>query len=422
MRVFIFPCLLLVLSFLGIFPGGATAQTMPTELNLVARYTFDGNFGDATGDSANNGVPSGVPEFACGINGSALALNSGNDFVRIPGGNSNNVNRRFESEDFTLSFYFKSIGTNGTQYLVSKRDTNCNNLQFIAIRYAPLTRTISAVLRQNNQEARVDHRITNAACWQHVVLLREGNSVRLFLNAREVGEARTSSRVDVDNTGDFLIGSTNCRTPGETPFDGLIDEMRIYSRALRDAEVEGLYERPDRIVNTTRRLFLGESVDIELNSACGVGYDWLPRAGVDDPSAAEPTITPVAAGRQAYRVRIQDAESNCTAIDSIVLQVIDPALLDCSQIFLPKAFTPNGIGPTENETFGISNPFAISELVSFEIYDRYGAQMFQTTDAFARWDGTFKGSPVHPGVAVWRVVYRCQGNEFVESGSVMVMR
>jgi len=140
------------------------------------------------------------------------------------------------------------------------------------------------------------------------------------------------------------------------------------------------------------------------------------------PTDAEPMITPVDAGRQSYLVRITDMESNCTAIDSLVLQVIDPDALDCGQVFLPKAFTPNGIGPVANEDFGISNPFAISELLSFEIYDRYGAQMFQSTDAFARWDGTFKGDPVQPGPVVWRVVFRCDGRELIESGSVMILR
>jgi len=130
----------------------------------------------------------------------------------------------------------------------------------------------------------------------------------------------------------------------------------------------------------------------------------------------------VSAGRQVYTVRITDAESNCVAVDSIAFQVIDPSTLDCANVFLPKAFTPNGVGPSANETFGISNPFAIPELLSFEIYDRYGTRMFQTTDVFEKWDGTFKGERVLPGPVVWRVVYRCEGEELVVSGSVMVLR
>ena len=408
--------------FLGAGAGAVYGQDGPTEVGLIAYYPMDGNFGDATGTSNNNGVASGVPEFGCGVIGSAVALNGGNDFVRIPGGNSNNVNREFDSEDFTMSFYFKPVGVNGTQFLVSKRDTNCNNLQYFAVRYAPLNRSVSVTLQQNNQIARIDRPIRNGDCWQHLTILRADNRLRLYLNGEEIGETGTTSRVDITNDGELLIGSTNCRGNGEVPFDGLIDEVRVYNRALSMSEVRNLYEAPDRILTTTNRIFLGESVDVELNSNCGVAFSWSPADGVDAPTEAEPTITPSVPGRRSYVVAIEDAESNCTAIDSLVLQVIDPAALDCGEVFLPTAFTPNGIGPVANEAFGISNPFAISELVSFEIYDRYGAQMFRTTDVFARWDGNFKGQPVNPGPAVWRVVYRCEGREIVSSGSVMVLR
>ena len=321
-----------------------------------------------------------------------------------------------------MSFYFKPVGVNGTQFLVSKRDTNCNNLQYFAVRYAPLNRSVSVTLQQNNQIARIDRPIRNGDCWQHLTILRADNRLRLYLNGEEIGETGTTSRVDITNDGELLIGSTNCRGNGEVPFDGLIDEVRVYNRALSMSEVRNLYEAPDRILTTTNRIFLGESVDVELNSNCGVAFSWSPADGVDAPTEAEPTITPSVPGRRSYVVAIEDAESNCTAIDSLVLQVIDPAALDCGEVFLPTAFTPNGIGPVANEAFGISNPFAISELVSFEIYDRYGAQMFRTTDVFARWDGNFKGQPVNPGPAVWRVVYRCEGREIVSSGSVMVLR
>jgi len=395
--------------------------TVPTEVSLVAHYPMDGNFADATGDSSNGGVPSGVPEFGCGVDGTAVSLNGGNDFIRIPGGN-NNVNRGFNTEDFTVSLYFKPIGVNGTQYLISKRDTNCNNQRFFAVRYAPVSRTVSVSLRQNNQLAQINYTIRNGDCWQHLTIARNDNRLRLYLNAEEVGEISTTSRVDIENTGDLLIGSTECRTPGEISFDGLIDDVRIYRRALLPSEVRTLYLAPDRIFVTTNRLFLGESLPVDLNSNCGVTYAWSPAGDLDDPTIQNPTITPATAGRKSYEVLVTDMESSCIARDSLIVQVIDPSTLDCNQIFLPKAFTPNGIGPVANETFGISNPFAISELLSFEIYDRYGSQMFQSTNAFDRWDGSFKGTAVQPGPIVWRVVYRCEGAELVRSGSAMVLR
>lgn len=393
-----------------------------TNVGLVAYYTFDGNLSDFTGNSANGGVSSGVPEFSCGIDGQAVQLFGGNDFIRIPGGTSNNINREFDTEDFSLSFYFKPVGFNGTQYLISKRDTACDFEQFFYIRYTPSSRQLSAYFRQGNQELRLNHRIENSSCWQNVVLVRDNRRLRLFVNTQQVGDQGSTSRIDIFNSGELTIGSANCLANNETSFHGLIDDLRIYNRALNLAEVESLYTSPDRILNPDQRLFLGESLNIELNSNCGVAFAWSPTSAVSDANIAEPEITPAVAGEQTFSVQITDAESNCVALDSIQLQVIDPNTLDCSTVFLPKAFTPNGIGPAANETFGISNPFAIPELISFEIFDRWGGKVFSTSNAFGRWDGNFQGGGVNPGVFLWRVVFRCEGREEVATGSVTVLR
>ena len=412
---------LLFLCF-GAAAGAVYGQGAP-QLGLTAVYTLDGNLEDATGNSANAGTPAGNPSFGCGVVGSSLSLDGDGASVSIAGALTNNVNREFDDEDFTVSLYFKPIGTlAATQTLISKRDTSCENTRFFTIRYAPPSRTLTATLRQDNQIAEISAPLRNTSCWQNVVVLRAGNRVRLFVNGEELGQITTTSPVDVSNAGELTIGASNCPGPGERSFRGLIDEVRVYNRAISRAEVDGLYFFPDRILTTTRRIFLGEEIPIELNSNCGINFRWSPDSNVVEATDMEPIITPSVAGTQTYTVQIQDAESSCVAQDSLVVQVIDPEDLDCSQVFLPKAFTPNGIGPAANETFGISNPFAIGELLSFEIYDRYGARMYQTTDAFGRWDGNFKGDPVEPGVVIWRVVYRCEGEEEVTSGSVVVLR
>lgn len=411
-------CPRLTLAFLLL----STVTLAQPEVGLTAYYPFEGNLGDGTGDATNLGVAEGVADFGCGVRSTALLLSQAGDFVRIPGGGSNNVNREFAREDFTVSFYFKVTGGGGNQYLISKRDTVCDNGQYFFIRYAPGTRTLQATLRQGATRASITYPITNQSCWQHVVLLREDRRIRLFVNAEEVGTLVTDRRVDIENDGDLLIGNTTCRAGADRSFTGLIDELRIYGRALERQEVATLYLRPDRILTGPTTLFLGESVDVDLNSSCGTTFRWLPEEGVSDPAVAEPTITPVEAGRLVYRVQIGDDQSNCRAVDSLVLTVIDPDELDCSQVFLPKAFTPNGIGPPENETFGIANPFAIPELLSFEIYDRNGAQVFRTTDPFTRWDGSFRGQPLNAGVLLWRIVYRCEDREEVRTGSVTMLR
>ncbi len=398
------------------------ANFAQTTLGLTAYYPFESNLGDGSGDASNLGVAQGVIDYDCGVNGEALLLTDAGDFVRIPGGATNNVNRKFDDEDFTVSLYFKPLDSTGTQYLISKRDTLCDNPARFSVRYRADTRTLTVTVAQDGAVTTLDHPITNSFCWQHLAVVRDNTRLRLFVNGQPVGSATATDRVNVDNSGDLLLGSATCLRPDEQSFTGLLDEVRIYGRALATEEVGALFFFPDRILTAPPPLFLGQSIDITLNSNCGTDFRWTPTDGVDDPTAAEPTITPTSAGTKTYFVDIDAGQGSCRARDTLVLTVIDPASLDCREVFVPKAFTPNGLGPEANETFGIANPFAVSELVTFEVYDRFGGQVFRTRDPQERWDGTFRGQAVNPGVMLWRMVYRCEGEELRQAGSVTILR
>ncbi len=400
-----------------------TLGAAQTTVGLTAHYRFEGDFKDAVGNSANTGTPVGMPAFGCGVEGQALRLNGANDQVRVLSDNEFTINGELDNrEDFTLSFYFKSTGNNGIQYLLAKRDTSCQgDRNDFYIRYTPQLRTLEVRLFEApNKEARLVRQVPVGSCWQHVAVVRDDNRVNLYLNGKFATSAGTAGRIDLDNAGKLLIGGADCRSTNETTFAGLMDELRVYNRALDEEEVRRLYAAPDQIQTADTLIYLGDAVDIQLTNTCGTNFSWMPQTDVDDPAAAEPTISPTTPGDQVYQVRIQDAVSFCTAIDSIRIRVIDPAALDCNVVYLPKAFTPNGDGL--NDTYGISNPYAVRELLSFEIFDRWGGRMFFTSDPFAKWDGTFRGSTVQPGVLLYRVNYVCNGEERVETGGVTVLR
>ena len=90
-------------------------------------------------------------------------------------------------------------------------------------------------------------------------------------------------------------------------------------------------------------------------------------------------------------------------------------------MFIPNAFTPNGT-PNLNDKFGISNPFAINEFISFEIFDRWGGRVFNATSSLDTWDGTAQGQALNPGVFLYRLRYRCQGVEKILSGSLTLLK
>ncbi len=389
-----------------------------TTVGLVTHYTFDGDLNDATGNTSNTGTPLGTPTFTCGVEGQALLL-SGSDQVTIL--SQDGVNREFDREDFTFSFYFKPIGFNGTQYLISKRDTACSDPRMFFLRYVPTSRTLNAFFAQDEEkDVNLIEIVNNQSCWQHVTVVRDNLRIKLFLNGEFVSDLGTASRIDLETPGALYIGGGDCLAGTETPFSGLIDELRVYNRALKDDEVAGLFARPDQILSNDTTIFLGNTFQIDLANSCGTDYNWTPQDNVFSPFEAEPVIDIMEPGDYTFYLQISDQVSTCVATDSVKVRIIDPNDLDCSQVFLPKAFTPNDDGL--NDTYGISNPFAVPELLSFEIFDRWGGLVFLTNDPFAHWDGTFRGERVNPGVLLWRVRYLCDGTEQTASGNLTVMR
>lgn len=409
-----FPMKYRFLALLVIISGFLHAQT---SVGLVAYYPFNSGVADATGNTANAGIPEGNPGFSCGVSGGSIKLNGANDQVVFLGP----VIQEFDTEDFTVSFYFKSIGVSGTQYILSKRRSDCAAENAFYVRFVPASRTLNVYLGENQSKSvSFVEKLDDNTCWHQVTIVRQSTRVRLYINGRLRQELFTNTRINLLNDGPLILGGSDCLAANETRFSGLVDEFRVYFRALDELESRGLYTGPDMIVNRDTLVYLGGSAQMTLSSTCASSFSWLPTNGVDFPNSPAPVITPTQPGLQTYIVRLSDTVSSCVATDTIRINVVDPDNLDCGVVFLPKAFTPNNDGL--NDTYGISNPFAIPELISFEIFDRWGGRVFFTNDPFERWDGSFGGTAVNSGVMLYRVRYICEGEEKVTAGSVTIMR
>ena len=69
--------------------------------------------------------------------------------------------------------------------------------------------------------------------WTHVALTYDGSRLRLYRNAEEVGSAAVAGSIR-DASGPLRIGG---RVPGGGWFKGVLDEVRVYNRALSAAEI-----------------------------------------------------------------------------------------------------------------------------------------------------------------------------------------
>src|SRR5690606_5893479 len=115
-----------------------------------------------------------------------------------------------------------------------------------------------------------------------------------------------------------------------------------------------------------------------------------------------------------YYLEVRNTDG-CYDIDTVVVHV------DCNDLNLPNAFIPESSNPGVNR-FGLLNR-QIVKLNSFSVYDRWGRQVFYTTDVTKQWDGKVNGKPADVGVYVWEADGFCtEGKHFKRAGNVTLIR
>lgn len=139
-------------------------------------------------------------------------------------------------------------------------------------------------------------------------------------------------------------------------------------------------------------------------------YEWEPGAQSGDSVTVSPTVTTT------YTVSGSGGPLDCP--DTLLVTVT--IRTDCPpSIYLPNAFSPNGDG--DNDVFGIvySENFTLDV---FQVFNRWGEIIFESSDISAGWDGTFKGQEQPIGSYTFLVSGTYQGEQSVLSGNVTVLR
>lgn len=400
---------------------------------LVAHFTFDqcGEVVDVTG--INNsafpdfqfGFPDGIG-CACGVKDSALVMEGNHDGTSFEDkifliGNYDNY---FDDDDFTISMFFKVTDYNGNRTLLSKMG-DCNGDNGISIRYTGATNFITAYVGEDAiKNVSIAGKLNDDRCWHHIVLIKKGNRVSFYADGILMGEKPTVGILNPKNDDELILGYGPCVGLIDFAFDGYIDDLRVYNRAVPLSEIEEFSYEIDLIGNRRDTLIIeGTSVDIYTSPTCADEFSWSPAdpsLGVDDSTDPNTIITPPEDGTFILSVIDPDSIGGCIARDTINITVVDADSLDCNQILLPEAFTPNGDGINDN--YFISNPYAVVDFVSFEIFDRWGGRVFYSENIFDQWNGNFNGKKINPGVCVYRIVYKCQGEEKIKLGSLTVLR
>ncbi len=145
-----------------------------------------------------------------------------------------------------------------------------------------------------------------------------------------------------------------------------------------------VYNRPFIDLESDSLLYLGEEMNlVRMNNQVNVTYFWTPSKGLSCGDCPFPIARPLESTR--YYLTATDENGCFTLKDSIYIDVFDGFSVE-----LPTAFSPNGDG---NNDIIFLKGWGIKTLLTFQIYNRWGELVFETTDLTMGWDGTYKGQP-----------------------------
>ncbi|MBA2745681.1 MAG: gliding motility-associated C-terminal domain-containing protein [Flavisolibacter sp.] len=158
-------------------------------------------------------------------------------------------------------------------------------------------------------------------------------------------------------------------------------------------------------------IILGGSVQLQGSSSQPGTYLWTPSQGLSATNILKPTASPQTT--TTYQLRVTTAQGcvdSATTIVNVIERCDDPM----------PAFTPNGDGI--NDTWWVTNPNCLRE-ARVQIFNRYGAKVFESNNYQNNWNGTYKGKPVPDGTYYFVVQYRLVNNQLVNKrGNISILR
>ena len=215
--------------------AGIDATSIPVVLklaapaeHLVGAWSFDEASGPTASDSSghgNDGDIAGAQHTTVGMYGGALAFDTEQDAVIVPDSASLDA-----TDGLTIEGWVRPNVLSGPlRSLAAKQgdDGLAWGLFAAGPGGPPSGHATTAVERYAHGTAK----IALTPTWTHLATTYDGSRIRLYVNGRLVATTAQQGPL-VTGSGDLTIGNN-----GGDWFDGLIDEVRVYDRALSASEI-----------------------------------------------------------------------------------------------------------------------------------------------------------------------------------------
>ncbi|MDA0180301.1 PQQ-dependent sugar dehydrogenase [Solirubrobacter phytolaccae] len=212
------------------------AAAPATPSGLVAAYGFEETSGTTTVDGSGNGhlgTIAGATSSASGRFGRALSFDGINDWVTVPDANALDL-----TTGITMSAWINPVAVGSVWRTVLMKEQPGGLIYTLYAGEGSGKPSGHIFTSGESQVSGPSNTPLNA--WTHLASTWDGTRLRLFVNGSEVSSQAVSGTLRT-STGTLKIGGNAVWSEW---FRGLVDEVRLYNRALSVAEIQGDMSRP----------------------------------------------------------------------------------------------------------------------------------------------------------------------------------
>ncbi len=211
-----------------------------TDPNLIGWWKLDEGLGNNTVDSSghgNHGTFVGDPQWVTGLFGAALEFDGMDDLVDC--GNSSKLD--FGTGDWSVCAWIKTTQSSKGTCFAKGGDSSGGIRYTVAIGEQETGRITLTTDDDNSKVQPTSSSIVSDDIWHHVVGMRDGTTLSVYIDGVPDGTATIAAEYNLSGTSQHnaLLGAIT-RHPNATPekyFDGVIDDVRVYNKALTREEI-----------------------------------------------------------------------------------------------------------------------------------------------------------------------------------------
>lgn len=221
------------------YTNGSSTSTEVTS-GLIGWWQLNGNATDSIGTAAGTVFGATPTTGQGGISNTAYSFDGVDDYIRLTGATAiGNL-----TGNLTMSVWIRKNTTNVIGAIFSAaRTTSANGLAFNAMANGTVRFTTLGVRDYDSTTATFV-----ASEWTHVLAAMNTNTVTYFVNGVQkdtIGHT-AGGFANTDDVHMIGAGTVSLSTALTTPFDGAIDDLRVYNRILSANEIQTIYNNGAR--------------------------------------------------------------------------------------------------------------------------------------------------------------------------------